>query len=121
MGGRPGPRLDGQRAVGEIFAAHPDGDERDYEGEHAGTRADGEGGRHSGRQGVIVDRAAGGAIAAPTPCRTRAVISSHECVAKPPSSDARVKTRIPALNIRRRPRMSPDRPPSISSPPKVTA
>jgi hypothetical protein len=31
------------------------------------------------------------------------------------------RNRIPALNIRRRPRMSPDRPPSSSSPPNVTA
>ncbi len=75
----------------------------------------------SGKVTAISDRPAGAASAAPTPCSTRAVISSAEFVAKPPSSEARVKNRMPALNIRRRPRISPARPPSISRPPNVTA
>ena len=61
----------------------------------------------------------GGAIAAPTPWRARAASSQPADVAGPPRNDARVNTRIPAMNTRRRPRMSPALPPSSSSPPKV--
>jgi len=75
----------------------------------------------SGKVTAISDRAAGAASAAPVPCSTRAVISIQDWVASPPSSDAMVKIAMPARSTRRRPRMSPARPPSMSSPPKVTA
>ena len=68
---------------------------------------------------VIRARAVGAAMAPPTPWRARAASSQPEEVARPPRNDARVKIRIPAMNTRRRPRMSPARPPSSRSPPKV--
>jgi hypothetical protein len=68
---------------------------------------------------VISDRAVGAAMAAPTPCSARAASSQVAEVAKPPRNEARVKSRMPDTNTRRRPRMSPARPPSSSRPPKV--
>jgi hypothetical protein len=69
---------------------------------------------------VISASAVGEAIAPPTPCRARAASSQPDEVARPPSSEARVNSRMPEMNTRRRPRMSPARPPSSSSPPKVS-
>jgi hypothetical protein len=68
---------------------------------------------------VINDRAVGAVMAAPIPWRARAASSQAAEVARPPRKEARVKTRMPAMNTRRRPRMSPARPPSSSRPPKV--
>ncbi len=62
----------------------------------------------------------GEAIAPPMPCSTRAASSCHGSWANPPSREARVKMRMPAMKTRRRPRMSPARPPRSSSPPKVS-
>jgi hypothetical protein len=76
--------------------------------------------RPSGKAEITRARAAGEAIAAPTPCTARAAISQPDVVARPPASDARVKTAMPAMKVRRRPRMSPARPPSSSSPPNVS-
>src|SRR3954447_2189627 len=63
----------------------------------------------------------GAAIAAPTLWSARAP-SSHACVcASPPTKDATVNSAMPAMNVRRRPRMSPMRAPSSSRPPNVSA
>ncbi len=63
---------------------------------------------------------AGEARAPPTPCAARAASSQPAVVARPPTSDETVNRVIPAMNTRRRPRMSPARPPSSSRPPKVS-
>jgi hypothetical protein len=75
--------------------------------------------RPSGKLVLIKASAVGAAMAAPTPWRARAASSQPEDVASPPRNEARVNTTIPAMNTRRRPRMSPARPPSSSRPPKV--
>ena len=75
----------------------------------------------SGNVVVTRARAVGATIAPPTPCSARAA-SSHACeVANPPSSEATENRTMPAMKTRRRPRMSPARPPSSSRPPKVSA
>ena len=75
----------------------------------------------SGNVVVTRDSAVGAMIAPPTPWTARAA-SSHACVvAKPPSSEASENKMIPAMKTRRRPRISPARPPSSSRPPKVRA
>ncbi len=63
----------------------------------------------------------GAAIAAPTPCSARAASSQAGDCASPPSIEANVNSAMPATNVRRRPRMSPARAPSSSSPPKLSA
>src|SRR3954451_21847302 len=63
----------------------------------------------------------GAAIAAPTPCSARAPSSHAWLCANPPASDASVNSAMPKTNVRRRPRMSPMRAPSSSSPPNVSA
>ena len=70
---------------------------------------------------VIRDSAVGATIAPPTPCSARAASSHAWVVANPPSSEATENKMIPAMNTRRRPRMSPARPPSSSNPPNVSA
>lgn len=57
------------------------------------------------------------AIALPTPCRKRAAISRPGVVAAPASSDAAVKTTLPARKTDLRPIRSPRRPARSSSPP----
>ncbi|CAM5229928.1 hypothetical protein STENM327S_02459 [Streptomyces tendae] len=64
--------------------------------------------------------AAAAAMAAPTPCTARAVISSAASPAKAPSSEAADSTPRPARKTRRRPSRSAARPLSRSSPPKDT-
>jgi hypothetical protein len=54
------------------------------------------------------------------PWITRAVISHSWLVAKPPASEAPANSRTPKMKMRRRPRRSPDRPPSSSRPPKAS-
>ncbi len=76
--------------------------------------------RPSAKLVVIRASAVGEAIAPPTPCSALAASSQADEVARPPSSEARLNSRIPVMNTRRRPRMSPARPPSSSSPPKVS-
>ena len=72
---------------------------------------------------VVVSSASvdGAAIAAPTPCSARADRSQPWDWAKPPRNDATVNSATPAMNVRRRPRMSPTRAPSRSRPPNVSA
>jgi hypothetical protein len=67
---------------------------------------------------AISDSVPGAASAAPAPWTARAAISQAAVVASPPASDAAVKIVIPMTNTRRRPKMSPARPPSSSRPPK---
>jgi hypothetical protein len=62
----------------------------------------------------------GPAAAAPTPCAIRAAISRPAVGARPPARDATVNRATPPTNRRRRPKVSPARPPSRSRPPKVS-
>ena len=75
----------------------------------------------SGKVVVTSDSAVGATMAAPTPCSARAPSSHAWVVANPPSSEATANRTMPAMNTRRRPRMSPARPPSSRRPPKVSA
>jgi hypothetical protein len=68
---------------------------------------------------TIMPRITAEVIAPPTPCTKRAPTSTALLPASPHSSEASVKTAIPARNIRRRPIRSPRRPASSSSPPKA--
>lgn len=69
---------------------------------------------------VISDRAVGEAMAPPTPWSARAASNCQDSWESPPSSEASTKSSTPKMKTRRRPRMSPSRPPSSSSPPKVS-
>jgi hypothetical protein len=62
----------------------------------------------------------GAATAAPTPWRARAATRRPEVGASPPRSEPRVNTASPAMNVRRRPKTSPRRPPRRSSPPNAS-
>ena len=68
---------------------------------------------------MMIDSTAGETIAAPTPCITRAAISTPIVLASPHASDAALKIVTPIMNIRRRPSRSAARPPSSSRPPNV--
>ncbi len=68
---------------------------------------------------LIRARDVGEAMAPPTPWRARAPRSWPEFWANPPSREASTKSSTPKTKTRRRPRMSPARPPSSSRPPKV--
>ena len=70
---------------------------------------------------VISDSAAGATSAPPAPCTARAVSKKAWLSANPPASEAAENSSSPAMNILRRPSRSPVRPPSSSSPPKVSA
>jgi hypothetical protein len=61
-----------------------------------------------------IPRLTAAAIALPTPCRNRAVISTAAEVATPASSEAAVNIAVPARNMRLRPIRSPSRPASSS-------
>ena len=74
----------------------------------------------SGKELTTSASTAGEASAPPTPWMARAASSIPAVVARPPASEASVKMVRPAMNMRRRPRMSPARPPSSSSPPNVS-
>ncbi|MDF9808628.1 hypothetical protein M2436_007175 [Streptomyces sp. HB372] len=69
---------------------------------------------------VISDRAVGEAIAPPTPWSERAASNCQPSWDSPPSSEAKTKRSTPKMKTRRRPRMSPRRPPSSSRPPNVS-
>ena len=75
----------------------------------------------SGKVVMIRASAVGAIIAPPTPWIARAARSQACEVAKPPASEAAENSSSPAMKILRRPSRSPERPPSSSSPPKVTA
>lgn len=74
----------------------------------------------SGKFVVIRARVLGAMRAAPTPCSARAASSQALSVASPPSREEPAKSRTPAVRVRRRPMMSPTRPPSSSRPPKAS-
>ena len=69
---------------------------------------------------VTNDSAVGEAIAPPIPCSTRAANRKPELGANPPARLARENTRMPVMNILRRPKMSPARPPSSRRPPNAS-
>src|SRR5215472_10485242 len=75
----------------------------------------------SGKVLVISDSAAGAVTAPPMPWAARAASSHPWEVARPPAREAAENSSSPAMNILRRPSRSPARPPSSSSPPKVSA
>lgn len=68
---------------------------------------------------VIRASAVGEAMAPPTPWKARAASNWPESWESPPSREATAKSTTPNMKTRRLPRMSPVRPPSSSSPPKV--
>ena len=68
---------------------------------------------------MMIESVAGEMIAAPSPCMTRAAISTPIEPASPQASDAAEKRAIPIMNMRRRPRRSPVRPPSSRKPPNA--
>ena len=70
---------------------------------------------------VTIDRAAGEMIAAPMPWTARAPISTEMLLARPQTSEARVKRTSPTRKIRLRPSRSAIRPPSKRKPPNVIA
>ena len=74
----------------------------------------------SGALVVSSARTLGAAIAAPAPWSARARTSWVGVCARPPSSEKTVNMLSPISNIRSRPRTSPSRPPSSSSPPKAS-
>ncbi len=76
--------------------------------------------RPSAKLAAIRASTAGEAIAPPAPWMARAASSHAAEVARPPASDAAVNSVMPAMNTRRRPRISPARPPSSSRPPNVS-
>jgi hypothetical protein len=59
-------------------------------------------------------------IAADTPCATRAATSTAGDHASPHASEDTPNRIVPAISTRRRPSRSPARPPSSSSPPKLS-
>ena len=67
---------------------------------------------------VINDGAVGAAMNGADPLEGAGGQQPDE-VARPPRKEARVNTRMPAMKVRRRPRISPARPPSSRRPPKV--
>ncbi len=72
-----------------------------------------------GKVVAISARAVGDAIAAPTPCSSRAVTSVASFQARPHRIEAMVNSATPTMKVRLRPMVSPRRPPSSISPPKV--
>jgi hypothetical protein len=62
----------------------------------------------------------GEAIAAPMPCNSRAVTRVKSSHAIPHSAEAMVNSATPTMKVRLRPMVSPRRPPSSISPPKVS-
>ena len=68
---------------------------------------------------TIIPRITAEVMAPPAPCTKRAPMSIACVWATPHSSEAAVKTVRPIMNIRLRPRRSPRRPASSSSPPNA--
>ena len=73
-----------------------------------------------GKVVAISASAVGEAIAAPTPCNSRAVTRVASFQANPHRIDAMVNRATPTTNVRLRPITSPRRPPSSIRPPKVS-
>ncbi len=76
--------------------------------------------RPSAKVVVTIESAAGETSAAPRPCAARPAISIPAEVARPFTSEAIVKSAIPAMNTRWRPKRSPARPPSSRKPPNIS-
>ena len=69
---------------------------------------------------MMIARAAGDSIAAPSPCPARAAKRAPALAARAETKDEAVKTPRPARNIRRRPSRSAARPPKSSRLPKIS-
>src|SRR3954468_1023561 len=76
--------------------------------------------RPSAKRTVTSEKAAGESSAAPRPWTARAEMSHTSLWARPPASEAPAKRMRPAMNSRRRPSRSANRPPSSRKPPKVS-
>ena len=63
----------------------------------------------------MIESVAGIISAAPTPCTTRLATRSVWLAASPAVAEERAKMTTPKRNMRRRPKMSPSRPPVASS------
>ncbi len=63
----------------------------------------------------MIERVPGIISAAPTPCATRLITRSVAPAASPAVAEERAKMTTPIMKIRRRPKMSPSRPPVASS------
>ena len=74
----------------------------------------------SGNVVITIDSAVGVMIAAAAPCTARAVSSAVLEPASPAPSEASANRPLPIMNMRRRPSRSAARPPSNSSPPKLS-
>jgi hypothetical protein len=68
----------------------------------------------------MIDSAAGDTIAPPSPWNTRATSNSISDWETPQTSDAPENSAIPAMNSRRRPSRSANRPPSSRKPPNIS-
>ena len=68
----------------------------------------------AGKASVMIERVPGIMNAAPTPWATRLMTSERVSGAKPAVAEESVKTMTPIMNMRRRPKMSPSRPPVAS-------
>ena len=73
----------------------------------------------SAKEVVMIARLAGESTAPPRPCSARAPISRPREPANAQSSEAELKSAVPARNTRRRPSRSAARPPSSRKPAKV--
>ena len=69
---------------------------------------------------IISDSETADATAPPSPCTERAAINIPCVVERPHTSDAAVKSVMPARKSRRPPKRSPRRPPSRRKPPYVS-
>ena len=65
----------------------------------------------AGKAWVTIDSVAGIISAAPMPCTARETISIVESTARPAVAEVSAKMITPVRNMRRRPKMSPRRPP----------
>ncbi len=70
---------------------------------------------------LVIEKTDGDRIAPAAPWATRAPISIADEVERPARSEVAEKSARPIMNMRRRPRMSPIRPPSSRKPPNVSA
>ena len=69
---------------------------------------------------AMIDSVAGIMNAAPKPCRARPVTSQASLWEKPMNALEAPKATTPMMNVRRRPKMSPRRPPVTSSTAKAS-
>ena len=74
----------------------------------------------AGKALVMIDRVAGIMKAAPMPCAARPATSQASLCESPMKALDRPKTTTPKRNMRRRPKMSPSRPPVTSRTAKLS-